>query len=119
MLVANLLKSANENNNFRRVLFTLGDFQLVLMSISQIDKEIGEESHKASQFMYFTSGSGIVEIVENNEQIEFNVNEGDCIYIPSLTKHNVKNKSREHLKLFTIYNIPSHGYNEIQKRKII
>ena len=54
----NIVKEAQENENFRRVLFTGPKSQLVVMSIPS-GGEVGEETHKyTEQTLFFLSGVG-------------------------------------------------------------
>ena len=57
--VGNLEAAALANNDFRRVLYTARNSQLVLMSLGA-GEEIGEETHELDQFLRFESGEGKV-----------------------------------------------------------
>lgn len=92
------------NNNFRKVLYTAKNLQLVLMSL-KAREEIGEEIHKNDQFFRFESGKGKVMIDGN----EYEVTDGDVIIVPAGSKHNVMNvDSAAPLKMYTIYAPPHH-----------
>lgn len=92
------------NNNFRKVLYTARNLQLVLMSL-RAGEEIGEEIHKNDQFFRFESGKGKVMIDGN----EYEVTDGDVIIVPAGSKHNVMNvDSAAPLKMYTIYAPPHH-----------
>ena len=101
---ANIEKETLENTNFRKVLYTAGHLQLVLMSL-KVGEEIGAETHKDNdQFFRFESGSGKC-IINGNE---YNVKDGDAIIIPAGALHNVINTdSAKELKMYTIY-APAH-----------
>ncbi len=92
------------NANFRQVLYTAKNSQLVLMSL-QAGEEIGEEIHKESdQFFRFEAGHGQA-IVDGNE---YDVGDGDVVIVPAGSNHNVINTSSvEPLKLYTLY-LPAH-----------
>jgi mannose-6-phosphate isomerase-like protein (cupin superfamily) len=93
-----------ENENFRKVLYTGKNLQLVLMSL-KIGEEIGEEIHENNdQFFRFESGSGKCTIDENI----YHVKEGDVILVPAGAKHNVINTSEVPFKMYTIYGPPNH-----------
>lgn len=94
-----------ENNNFRKVLYTAKNCQLVLMSIDPLD-EIGMETHnEGDQFFRFESGTGSVIIDETT----YTVSSGDVIIVPQDSKHNIINTSdTEKLKLYTLYTPPHH-----------
>jgi mannose-6-phosphate isomerase-like protein (cupin superfamily) len=101
---ANIEKDTLENTNFRKVLYTGINCQLVLMSLRP-GEDIGEEIHEENdQFFRFDGGEGKVIINET----EYTVTDGDCVIVPAGANHNVINTSEtEDLKLYTIYT-PSH-----------
>lgn len=94
-----------ENENFRQVLYTAADCQLVLMSLLP-GEEIGLEVHReGDQFFRFESGKGKVIINET----EYLVGDGDAVIVPVGAKHNVINTSNsKSLKLYTLYAPPHH-----------
>jgi len=93
-----------ENDNFRKVLYTAGHSQLVLMSLLP-SEEIGMEVHEGNdQFFRFEKGQGKV-IIDRNE---YDVADGDAVIVPAGAEHNVINTSEsDDLKLYTIYS-PAH-----------
>lgn len=97
-------KDTLENNNFRKVLYTAKNSQLVLMSLKP-GEDIGLEIHNDNdQFFRFEQGEGRV-VIDGNEYI---VKDGDAIIVPAGAEHNVINLSlTESLKLYTIYS-PAH-----------
>ena len=101
----NIEKLTLENDNFRRVLYTAGHCQLVLMSLKP-GEEIGSEVHEdGDQFFRFEKGEGKVVINET----EYSVGDGDAVIVPAGATHNVINTSTtEALKLYTIYAPPHH-----------
>lgn len=101
----NIEKETLENNNFRKVLYTGKNSQLVLMSLKPRE-EIGMEVHPDNdQFFRFEKGEGKV-IIDGNE---YQVKDGDAIVVPAGAQHNVINISEtEELKLYTIYSPPHH-----------
>ncbi len=101
---ANIEKLTEANNDFRRVLYTGEESQLVLMAIPP-SCDIGIETHPENdQFFRFESGEGKV-VINGNEYI---VGDGDCIIVPKGAEHNIINtSSTEPLKLYTIYS-PAH-----------
>ena len=111
--LSNIEKDTLNNKNYREVLFTTKNSQLVLMTVAPGD-EIGEEVHKLDQFIRFESGSGKV-ILGDFEQ---EVSDGDAIVVPEGIKHNVINTSKtEDLKLYAVYSPPQHKKNTIHKTK--
>lgn len=101
----NIEKGTLKNTNFRKVLYTGKNLQLVLMSLRP-GEEIGKEVHpNADQFFRFEGGKG--ECIINNHH--YNVNEGDVIVVPAGARHNVINTSNlKLLKMYTIYSPPQH-----------
>ena len=109
----NIEKETLDNDNFRKVLYTGGHLQLVLMSLKP-GEEIGEEVHQNNdQFFRFESGTGKCTIDENN----YHVSEGDAIVVPAGAKHNVINTGTEAFKMYTIYGPPNHQDGIIRATK--
>jgi len=100
----NIEKLTLANNDFRHVLYTGKNSQLVLMSLLP-NEEIGMEVHNENdQFFRFENGEGKV-IIDGNE---YTVSDGDAVVVPMGVEHNVINTSAtEPLKLYTIYS-PAH-----------
>jgi len=98
-----------ENDNFRKVLYTAGHSQLVVMSLKP-NEEIGMEVHEENdQFFRFEKGMGKV-IIDGNE---YEVTDGDAVIVPSGAHHNVINtSSSDSLKLYTIYS-PAHHRDQV------
>ncbi len=94
-----------ENENFRKVLYTGANMQLVLMSLAP-EESIGMEIHEENdQFFRFEAGEGRV-IIDGNE---YEVKDGDVVIIPAGAEHDVMNtSSSEPLKLYTLYAPPHH-----------
>lgn len=95
---------ARENVEFRKVLWTGDETQLVLMAIPE-GGEIGGEVHVGhDQLLYFVKGTGMAKIGET----ECQVTEGDVSIVPSGVFHNFRNTGSDMLKLFTTYSPPEH-----------
>jgi mannose-6-phosphate isomerase-like protein (cupin superfamily) len=101
---ANIEKETLENKNFRKVLYTAKNSQLVLMSLRP-KEEIGMEVHKENdQFFRFEKGEGKC-IIDGNE---YALKDGVAIVVPAGAQHNIINTSEtEDLKMYTIYS-PAH-----------
>lgn len=101
----NIEQKTLENKNFRQVVYTGKNTQLVLMSIVP-GGEIGMETHPDNdQFFRFESGKGKV-IIDGNE---YEVSDGHAVIVPAGAEHNVVNASdSEPLKLYTLYSPPHH-----------
>ncbi|WP_454621976.1 cupin domain-containing protein [Bradyrhizobium cenepequi] len=104
---------AEENSDFRRVLYTSKQMQLVLMAL-QPGEEIGEEVHKDRvQFFGIEKGKGQVWIDGNASAIK-----GDmAILVPAGARHNIKNTGDKPLKFYTIYSPPNHADRTVQSTK--
>lgn len=101
--IINIEKSAKENNNFRKVLYTAKHSQLVLMSLRPAE-EIGEEVHALDQFIRIEAGKGMAIL----DGVEHAVGDGSAIVIPAGIRHNIVNDADEEMKLYTIYSPPEH-----------
>jgi len=100
----NIEERTVENEDFRRVLYTGHNLQLVLMTL-QPGEEIGEEVHEdRDQFFRFEKGSGVVTIDGNENR----VSEDFGVIVPQGARHNVRNTGSEPLRLYTIYGPPEH-----------
>ncbi len=113
---ANIEQLTLENNNFRKVLYTLQGMQLVLMSLKP-GEEIGAEVHlENDQFFRFESGKWKVLIDESVYEVE----DGSVIIVPKGANHNVINTSdTEELKMYTIYTPAHHKDGVIHATKAI
>jgi mannose-6-phosphate isomerase-like protein (cupin superfamily) len=101
------------NDDFRRVLYTGAQMQLVLMSL-QPGEEIGEEVHDdRDQFFRVEKGEGEVLIDGNVSAIKSDM----AIIVPAGARHNVTNKGSEPLKLYTLYAPPEHRHGTIHETK--
>jgi mannose-6-phosphate isomerase-like protein (cupin superfamily) len=109
----NIEEATLNNTNFRKVLYTAVNMQLVVMSLKP-GEEIGEEVHSLDQFFRFEAGKGKVVI---DDAIHL-VKAEDVVIVPAGSKHNVINMSdTEELKLYTIYAPPEHKDGTIHKTK--
>ena len=101
------------NEDFRRVLYTGKNLQLVLMTLQPGD-EIGSEVHEdRDQFFRFEEGSGQVDIDDNS----YDVVDGSGVIAPSGSRHNVRNTGDAPLKLYTLYGPPEHLDGIVQSTK--
>ncbi len=111
--IANIEDVTKENDNFRKVLYTGKNSQLVVMSIAPGD-EIGEEVHDLDQFIRIEAGEGkaILDGVEHEIEDDF------AIVVPAGASHNVINTSVDKpLKLYTVYSPPEHKDNIIHRTR--
>ena len=102
--VDDIEKITEENSNFREVVYTGNNLQLVIMSLKP-GEDIGEEVHdKVDQFFRIEEGKG--KVVMDGEETEFQ--DGFAIVVPSGVKHNVFNTGDEDMKLYTVYAPANH-----------
>lgn len=110
---ANIEKLTLENENFREVLYTAKNSQLVLMSLKP-GEDIGEEIHQLDQFFRCESGQGKAIL----DGIEHVISDGFVVVVPAGAKHNIINTSTDKpLKLYTLYSPPNHRDGVIHKTK--
>lgn len=110
----NIEKATLNNKNYRKVINTTPNQQLVLMSLKP-NVEIGMEKHqKTTQFIRIESGKGLAII--NGKKIK--LQDGSIVVIPPNTLHNIINISKtKRLQLYTIYSPPEHKDGLVQKDK--
>ena len=108
----NIEKVTKENTDFRRVLYTSKNSQLVLMSIKP-GEEIGMEVHGLDQFLRFEQGEGKAVL----DGVESSVEDSSAVVVPAGTQHNFINTGDVDLKLYTIYSPPNHKDGVIHKTK--
>ncbi len=101
--IADIEKQTKKNDNFRKVLYTAKNSQLVVMSILPRE-EIGEEVHDLDQFIRVEKGKGKMLLNE----VEYEVEDDYGIVVPAGVKHNLINTGDEPLKIYTIYSPPEH-----------
>lgn len=110
--VTNIEKLSLENDNFRKVLYTDKNTQLVLMSLVA-GEEIGEEVHDVDQFLRVEKGTGMAILSD----ISHDIADGSVIIVPAGTKHNIINTGNEAMKLYTLYMPPHHRDGVVHKTK--
>lgn len=102
--IENIEKLSLENEDFRRVLYTAKNIQLVLMSLKP-QENIGEEIHQLDQFIRCESGEGMAIL----DGVQHAISNGFAVLVPAGSKHNIVNTSLDKpLKLYTVYAPPNH-----------
>jgi mannose-6-phosphate isomerase-like protein (cupin superfamily) len=109
----NIRKLARKNKNFREVLQTGAHGQITLMSLEPGD-DIGLEVHKGMD--------QILVVVEGRARATLNsktttLGADDLLFVPSGTKHNVRNVGRRPLKLYSVYAPPAHLDGTVHRTK--
>ncbi|MBI1960791.1 MAG: cupin domain-containing protein [Candidatus Liptonbacteria bacterium] len=111
--VTNIERAAEENEYFRKVLYTDQRVQLVVMSLAP-GEDIGEEVHELDQFIRVESGEGSSVL----DGVPHGLKDGFAIVIPQGTRHNIINTSADKpMKLYTLYAPPNHKDGTIHKMK--
>lgn len=110
----NIEEKTLKNDNFREVLYTGPNSQLVVMTLQPGD-EIGLEKHEThDQFIRVEEGEGYAVLDGEKHALA----DGVAVVIPAGTQHNVVNTSKsEPLRLYTIYTPPEHPDGTINKTK--
>jgi mannose-6-phosphate isomerase-like protein (cupin superfamily) len=102
--VDNIEQATLANADFRRVLYTGHNLQLVLMTLPP-GCDIGEEVHPdRDQFFRIEEGQGEIRIDGAANQ----VTDDYAVIVPAGARHNVINTGSAPLKLYTIYGPPEH-----------
>ena len=112
--VTNIEHDTLTNEDYRRVVFTGSNTQLVLMTLQPGD-EIGLETHSGhDQFIRVEAGRGYVQLAGERHELQ----DGSAVIIASGAEHNVVNTSRtEALRLYTLYSPPEHPDGTVQHTK--
>lgn len=111
--VVDIEKATKENKNFRQVLYTAKNSQLVVMALRP-GEEIGEEVHELDQFIRIEKGKGKAVL----DTVEHKIKDDYAIVIPAGARHNIINTSKdEEMKLYTVYSPPEHRDGVIHKTK--
>ena len=101
--VKNIDDIATGNQDFRRVLYTGKNSQLVVMALKP-KEEIGMEVHHLDQFFRVEEGVGEAVL----DGVRTPLSEGMAILVPAGANHNIINTGDGPLKLYTLYAPPNH-----------
>jgi len=100
-----------KNKNYRKVLTTTKQQQLVVMNVPAGDDIKMEKHPHTTQFIRVEKGKGLAQI--GNQR--FHLKDGSALVIPANTWHHIMNTGTSDLKLYTIYSPPEHPPNTVQK----
>jgi mannose-6-phosphate isomerase-like protein (cupin superfamily) len=89
---------AVKNAEFRRVLYTAKNCQLVLMALKP-KEEIGAEVHTLDQFFRVEEGTGEAVL----DGVRTPIRAGFAVVVPAGANHNIINTGTVPLKLYTLY----------------
>jgi mannose-6-phosphate isomerase-like protein (cupin superfamily) len=101
--VKNIESIAVENKDFRQVLYTAKNCQLVVMALKP-KEEIGMEVHQLDQFFRVEEGTGEAIL----DGVHSKINAGFAVLVPAGANHNIINTGSFPLKLYTLYAPPNH-----------
>jgi len=101
--VQNIETITINNSEFRQVLYTAKNCQLVVMALKP-KEEIGAEVHKLDQFFRVEEGTGEAFL----DGVNTKISAGFAVLVPAGTNHNIINTGSVPLKLYTIYSPPNH-----------
>lgn len=110
--VQNIEALSIENMNFRKVLYTAKNCQLVVMSLNP-GEDIGMEVHKLDQFFRVEQGTGEAIL----DGVGTSISAGSAIVVPAGVRHNIVNTGIVALKLYTLYAPPNHREGVIQRTR--
>ena len=112
--VTNIETDSIANENFRQVIFTAPNSQLVLMSLKP-GEEIGLETHDhGDQFIRVEAGSGKAVLAGKEHEL----GDGSAVVIPAGVEHNIVNTSQsEELKRYTLYTPAEHPDGTVHRTK--
>ena len=99
----NIESIAINNKEFRQVIYTAKNCQLVVMALKP-KEEIGAEVHKLDQFFRVEEGTGEALL----DGVKKEISPGFAVLVPAGMKHNIINTGSVPLKLYTIYSPPNH-----------
>ncbi len=103
-----------ENTDYRHVLYTAKQMQLVAMHLKPNESIEQEKHEETDQFIYVVHGFGLAIVNGKEHPIE----SGDCLLIPQKTTHEIINISNNlDLKIFTLYGPPQHRDGLVRKTK--
>jgi mannose-6-phosphate isomerase-like protein (cupin superfamily) len=94
---------ATSNDDFRRVVYTAGNCQLVLMALKPAE-DIGMEVHHLDQFFRVEEGTGQAIL----DGVRTPIRAGFAVLVPAGTQHNIVNTGDRPMKLYTLYAPPNH-----------
>ncbi len=101
--IKNIEDISVKNEDFRQVLYTAKNCQLVVMALKP-KEEIGMEVHHLDQFFRVEEGRGEAIL----DGVTTPISAGYAVIVPAGTNHNIINTGSVPLKLYTIYAPPNH-----------
>jgi len=114
---SNIERETMQNENYRKVLFTTRQQQLVVMSLEP-GEFVPEEVHrKMTQFVRIEQGNAEVTIDGN----VINLEDDDIVVVPFNSSHSIKQRGPQPLKMYIVYSSGNgkfdHKEDEVQERQ--
>jgi len=109
----NLETLTTRNSNYRKVVKTTKQMQLVLMSLKPKEFIPLEKHDITTQFIRVEKGKALIQVGKTKKIYS----KDDYIIIPPGKKHKVTNIGTTALKLYTIYSPPEHPPKLVQRFK--
>jgi mannose-6-phosphate isomerase-like protein (cupin superfamily) len=104
-----VIRLARQSEEFRRVLLTGSNMQVVVMTLPP-GEEIGEETHEhGDQMLFFVDGRGEA-VLEGETTL---VEAGHLVFVPAGTLHNFINTGDDPLRIVTAYAPPEHEHGTV------
>lgn len=117
MVVQNFFEEAKKNSNWKTAFATGKNEQIVFMNVSPFtnpNNEIGTEIHPFDQVILIVEGKGKATLNGKTSIVK----DGDMIFIPQGTSHNVINLDRKkELKLISFYSEMDIPKGAVYKKK--
>ena len=111
--VRNIEEIAVKNDDFRQVLYTAKNCQLVVMALKP-KEEIGMEVHKLDQFFRVEEGTGEAIL----DGVRTAISAGFAVLVPAGVNHNIVNTGSTPMKLYTLYAPPNHRDGVIHRTRV-
>lgn len=112
-VIRDLVSTSRRNEDYRKVVFTTPEMQLVLMNLIPGEKIPLEVHRGITQTILVVSGN--VKAEASGKRTELAAN--DVIIIPPNTPHKFWNSSTTEASLFSVYSPPVHPENLVQERE--
>ncbi|MFF2885851.1 cupin domain-containing protein [Paenibacillus sp. NPDC057967] len=119
--VVNIEKVTEQNNAYRKAIWTGQHLQVTVMSI-KVGEDIGLEVHPTTdQFIRIEEGKGLVQMGDHRDRLDFQAeaSEDYAIMVPAGKWHNVTNTGVEPLKVYVIYAPPEHPFGTVEETRAI
>ena len=111
--VKNIEEIAVKNEDFRQVLYTAKNCQLVIMALKP-KEEIGMEVHTLDQFFRVEEGTGEAIL----DGVHTAIKAGFAVLVPAGANHNIVNTGSVPLKLYTLYAPPNHRDGVVRRTRV-